>query len=244
MIHISLPAETIFHFFSFPISNSLLVTWLLMAFLIFFSFRMTRQLKEIPSNLQNFVEFIFDGLETLFKGVAGENVRIFFPLVTSFFLFIILSNWSGLLPGFGSIGIWEVKGDQRVLVPFFRRPTADLNTTLALAIFSVGMVQYFGLRHLRLAYLKKFLNFQGPIDFFVGILEIFSEIAKILSFSFRLFGNMFAGEVLVVVMVFLVPLFAPLPFLALEIFVGFVQALIFSMLTLVFLNVAVSSRQH
>lgn len=244
MLHISLPAEIIFDLFSFSISNSLLVTWLLIGFLVCFSFLATRNLGEIPSGLQNFAEIILEGLLNLFRGMVGEKARMFFPLVATFFIFIILGNWSGLIPGFGSIGFWEVKEGHRVLIPFFRRATADLNTTLALAIFSVGAAQYFGLRQVKLAYFRRFLNLQGPVDFFVGVLEIISEVAKIISFSFRLFGNMFAGEVLIIVMVFLVPVFAPIPFLILEIFIGFVQAFIFAMLTLVFLSTAVSFKEH
>lgn len=244
MIHISLPAEVIFNLFSFPVSNSLLVTWLLMGFLFGFSFLTTRSLRKIPSGIQNFVEIILEGLLNLFSQMVGERARMFFPLVTTFFIFIILGNWSGLIPGFGSIGLWDVKEGHRVLIPFFRRATADLNTTLALAIFSVGAVQYFGLRQIKFTYFKRFFNFRGPINFFVGFLELISEIAKIVSFSFRLFGNMFAGEVLIIVMVFLVPIFAPLPFLILEVFIGFIQAFIFTMLTLVFLNTAVSFKEH
>lgn len=244
MIHISLPAEVIFHFFSFPITNSLLVTWMLMAFLFVFTFFATRNLQTVPSGLHNLTEMVLEGLLSLFGGMVGEKVRQFFPLVATFFIFIILGNWSGLLPGFGSIGLWEVKDHEMTMVPFFRRITSDLNTTIALALFSVGAIQYFGLKEIKVSYLKKFFNFRGPVDFFVGSLEIISEIAKIISFSFRLFGNMFAGEVLIVVISFLIPVIAPVPFIFLEVFVGFIQAFIFATLTLVFLSVAVSHREH
>jgi len=126
-----------------------------------------------------------------------------------------------------------------VFVPLFRASTADLNTTIALALISVGMTQYYGVAYLGLSYFTKFLNFkQGPIFTFVGLLEIISELAKIISFAFRLFGNIFAGEVLLAVIAYLLPLIAPVPFLGLEIFVGFIQALVFAMLTLVFINMA------
>ncbi len=123
-------------------------------------------------------------------------------------------------------------------VPYLRAGTADLNTTIALAIVSMFMVQFFGVKHLRLAYFKKFINFSNPINFFVGVLETVSEFAKIVSFAFRLFGNIFAGEVLLAVIGFLVPIIAPMPFYGLELFVGFIQALVFSMLSLVFFNMA------
>lgn len=244
MLHVSLPAEVIFHLDSFPITNSILVTWLVMASLIIFSILATRNLQMAPSGAQNFAEMVLGGLFNFFETVVGERARIFFPLVTTFFLFIILGNWSGLIPGFGSIGFREVMEGKEVLVPLFRRVTADLNTTLALALFSVGAIQYFGLRQLKITYLKKFLNLRGPIDFFIGMIELISEMARIISFSFRLFGNMFAGEVLILIISFLIPIIAPVPFLFLEIFVGFIQAFIFAMLTLVFLNMAVSFKEH
>lgn len=123
-------------------------------------------------------------------------------------------------------------------VPIFRPGTADLNTTLAFAIISIFITQIIGVKYLKLAYFKKFINFSSPILFFVGILEIVSEFAKIISFAFRLFGNIFAGEVLLVVMAFLLPLVVPMPFYGLELFVGFIQALVFAMLSLVFFNMA------
>jgi F-type H+-transporting ATPase subunit a len=123
-------------------------------------------------------------------------------------------------------------------VPYLRAGTADLNTTLALAITSMFLVQFFGIKHQQLGYFKKFINFSNPINFFVGVLETVSEFAKIVSFAFRLFGNIFAGEVLLAVIGFLVPVVAPMPFYGLEIFVGFIQALVFSMLSLVFFNMA------
>ena len=244
MLHISVPAERIFTFFSFPITNSLLVTWLVMASLVVFSLYATHNLRKIPSGVQNFTELLIEGLLNFFEQTIGKNARIFFPLVATFFIFIILGNWSSIIPGFGSIGFWEEVEGKHVLVPLFRRNTADLNTTFALALVSFAAIQYFGLKHVRLSYLKKFLNPKDPLSFFVGPLELISEFAKIISFSFRLFGNMFAGEVLITVVAVWIPFILPLPFLFLEIFVGFIQAFIFSMLTLVFLNMAVSFEKH
>jgi len=126
-------------------------------------------------------------------------------------------------------------------IPYFRPGTADLNTTLALGIFSIVLTQFFGLKYQGLKYLKKFFNFSNPIMTFVGLLELVSEFAKIISFAFRLFGNIFAGEVLLAVISFLAALVVPMPFYGLEIFVGFVQALVFSMLSVVFFNMATHS---
>lgn len=129
-------------------------------------------------------------------------------------------------------------------VALLRGANADLNMTLALALVSVGAVQYFGLRQLGTPYLKKYFNFSSPIMFFVGLLELVSEFSKVLSFAFRLFGNIFAGEVLIGVISFLIPAILPIPFIGLEIFVGFIQALVFSMLSLVFMNMAMTQEHH
>jgi F-type H+-transporting ATPase subunit a len=168
-----------------------------------------------------------------------EKTKKFFPLIATFFLFILFSNWMGILPGVGSIGIWEEGEHGRILIPLFRSTNSDINMTMALAMISVIATQIFGVSIVGFfKYFSRFISFKGPIDFIVGLLELVAEIAKIISFSFRLFGNIFAGEVLLMVIFFLIPLVVPLPFLFLEIFVGFVQALVFSMLTLVFLTVA------
>ena len=242
-MEISLAAEPVISFFGLTITNSLLATFILTCFFLLFSWRFSKiKLCTVPKpkSLQNIIELIFEGLLSFFQSAAGEKTRTFFPLAATFFFFILFGNWIGLLPGFGSIGVWEVIHGEKVLVPLLRGVTADLNTTLALAIVSVASLQYYGLKAMGVKYIGKFINFSNPISFFVGILEIISEFAKILSFAFRLFGNIFAGEVLLVVMGFLMPFIAPLPFLGLELFVGLVQAIVFVMLTLVFLRVAVS----
>ena len=236
-------AEPVMSLFGLTITNSLLATFFLSVFFFVFSWRFSKiKLCTIPKpkSLQNIIEFTFEGLLSFFKSAAGEKTRTFFPLAATFFFFILFGNWMGLLPGFGSIGVWEIIHGELVLVPLLRGVTADLNTTVALAIVSVASLQYYGLKAMGVKYIKKFIDFSNPISFFVGVLEIISEFAKILSFSFRLFGNIFAGEVLLIVVGFLVPFLAPLPFLGLEIFVGLVQALVFVMLTLVFLRVATS----
>jgi len=138
----------------------------------------------------------------------------------------------------------EVPENHEAAVPLFRSPTADLNTTLALAVIAVVYVQFVGIRNLGLGYFKKFINFSSPIMFFVGILEIVSEISKIISFAFRLFGNIFAGEVLLAVISFLIPVVVSVPFIGLEIFVGFIQAFVFAILAVVFMSLAVQSFEH
>lgn len=252
-LHISIAAEPIFHLGSVPITNSIFTSWLVTLGLVLFALVFGSKLKSIkyndkPSSLQSLVEMIIGSLYDLVHGIVGSPKKslVFFPFIATFFLFIMLSNWSGLLPGVGSIGFSEhetslseeAEVKPPVFVPYFRAPTADINTTLALAIFSVLTIQVFGTKFLHLGYFKKFFNFSSPILFAVGLLELVSEFSKIISFAFRLFGNIFAGEVLLVVISFLIPALLPIPFYGLELFVGFIQALVFSLLTLVFLNVA------
>jgi F-type H+-transporting ATPase subunit a len=169
----------------------------------------------------------------------GHHIKKAFPILASLFLFIIVANWMGLLPGVGTVGFYE--GER--FVPLLRGATADLNTTIALAIIAFFAIQYFGFSTLGVQYSKRFLNFSNPIMFFVGLLEIVSDLSKVISFAFRLFGNIFAGEVLLAVMAFLMPFLAPMPFLIMELFIGFIQALVFSTLTAVFINVAVAHEE-
>jgi len=246
---ISMAAEKVHIPFAIPlfgheIPNTLPTTWLTMLLLIVISYFAFRKPRLVPTGLQNIVEVPIELFYNFVEGVAGEKTRLFFPLVATFFFFILISNWMGLLPGFGSIQAQGFHEGHVVQVPLLRSANADLNTTLALALISVAATQFFGLREQRLAYLKKFFTFRGtlwferPVNTFVGILELFSEFTKIVSFSFRLFGNIFAGEVLLIVIGFLAAFVASLPFMVLEIFVGFVQALIFAMLSLIFFMMA------
>jgi F-type H+-transporting ATPase subunit a len=158
-------------------------------------------------------------------------------------LFVLFSNWAGLLPGVGTVGLNAEHHGEATIIPFLRSTSADLNFTLALSLIVVFVVQFAGIAALGVRkYGAKFFisPFHKPygIGTLVGILELISEIGKTISFTFRLFGNVFAGEVLLAVMMFLIPLVVPMPFYGLEIFVGFIQALVFSMLSLVFFNMA------
>lgn len=242
---ISIKAEKIFSLFGIDVTNSLIL-----AFVVFLSFILLAlkyyfdSQKSGKTTFFYLFNFMLKSLYQLFYGVLGERIDVFFPLLASFFLFILFQNWFGLLPGVGSLLIKTQAGNKSVMVPLLRGNDADLNTTLSLAIISVLLIQVFGIRYLGFkGYLSKFINFKNPIDFFTGILEAISEFSKVISFSFRLFGNIFAGEVLLTIMAFLVPILASFPFLLLEVFVGFIQAIVFSMLTAVFLNVAIS-KEH
>jgi len=232
---ISIKPEAIFHIFNFAVTNSLLLGWIVIITTGFIALQYYKQSQlSNKSRFFYFIQFVVNSVYSLFESVAGTKINAFFPLLLAFFLYILLQNWFGLLPGVGSILIDEV--------PLLRGNNADLNTTFALAIITVTMIQVYGVKFLGFGtYMKKYINLTNPINFFLGILEIISEISKILSFSFRLFGNIFAGEVLLTIVAFLVPVLAAFPFLILEIFVGFIQALVFSMLSAVFFSGAVEA---
>jgi F-type H+-transporting ATPase subunit a len=168
------------------------------------------------------------------KNLAEKAV----PFIMTIFVFVFVGNLSGLIPGVGSIGFFE--GHEK-FSPLFRAPTSDLNTAIALALVSVIITQIVGFKVLGFGYLKKFVNFTNPVHFFVGILELVSEFTRIISFSFRLFGNIFAGEILIFVMSMLVPYFVPIPFYGFELFVALIQAFVFAMLTLVFIKLSMTS---
>lgn len=239
MPHISLVAEILWTVGTIPISNALLTTWIAMGVLVILSLIVRTQLRLIPSRLGTIAEIVVGGLYDFFQSILGKHAVAVFPLVGSLFFFIITLNWLGLLPGVGTVGFFRFH-EGAEFTPLFRAGTADLNTTLALALVTVAVIQFYGFRKLGTHYSSRFINLTNPINFFVGLLELVSELSKVISFGFRLFGNIFAGEVLLTVVAFLMPFIVPLPFLFLELFVGFIQALVFSMLTAVFLNVAVS----
>ena len=246
-MNISLAAEPLFHIGTFPFTNTLLMAWVVIAALSAIAVITRRRLAVVPSGVGNAMEAVVEGVLDLVDSVTHDRKRSerFLPLVATIFLFVIVSNWIELIPGLGTIGLWEEHEGKTILVPFIRSASADLNVTLAVALVSVVATQWFGIRMLGLGkHLRKFFNFTNPIHGFVGILELISEFAKIVSFSFRLFGNIFAGEVLLLVVTTLVPYIIPIPFLALELFVGFVQALVFAMLTLVNLHMATQHGEH
>lgn len=245
-MNISIAAEQLFAIGGFPITNSFLVGLIVSIFLIVFTVSQSRRLQLVPRGTQNVMEFVIEAWWNLTKEIAQDTKLAyrFFPLVATIFFFVLFSNWLGLIPGVGSIGIHEVHDGHPVLVPLLRSASADLNTTIAIALIAVFSVQFIGIATIGvLRYGKKFFvsPFKKPfyiLGTFIGLLELISELVRLVSFSFRLFGNIFAGEVLLIVMLTLVPYFIPLPFLMLEIFVGIVQAFVFAILTLVFLKMA------
>ena len=250
-MNISIAAEPLFHIGSFAVTNTLVVTLCISLLIIIGSLILKKRISLVPRGFQNIVESILEVLLNLADSVTQDRKQSkkFFPIVATIFIFVILTNWVEVVPGLGTIGINEELHGKQVLVPFIRSGAADLNFTLAIAIVSVVSAQVLGIAAIGIGkYAKKFFvsPFHPPyfVGTFVGILELISEVAKLISFSFRLFGNIFAGEVLLMVMLFLVPYFIPLPFLLLELFVGFVQALVFAMLTLVFFKMAATEASH
>lgn len=240
-IHVSISAEPIFHLGSLEITNAMLTGVAVAVLLSGFAYWLQKHLKETKriTTVQNIVEMAIEAFYSLMVSVAGENkAKQFFPIIATLFFYILFSNWIGLLPGVGTIGFSAMRNDKETFAPLVRPPSADLNATLGLALFSVIGAQVVGIRYLHLSYFKRFFDFSGPGKFIMGLLELTSELSRVISFAFRLFGNIFAGEVLLVVSLTLLPFLAPLPFLGLEIFVGAIQALVFAVLTLVFWNMA------
>ena len=298
-------------FYGKPVPNTLPATWLTLLILLTvgFLYQRSRRKEGPPSRLAVALEGLMEGMLSFMTDAVGENARVFLPLVATFFMFIAISNWCGILPGFGSVGVWtehhvveeahaaevdeEVAVDHDeetaaepdediaaehgeessaghenlVLTPFFRSANAHLSTTLALALISVGAAQYYGFKLQGRHYLDKYFNFRASspkpdpetqkglegviskmariveivINGAVGMIEIVLEALKVLPFSFRLFGNIFAGEVLLFVVSYLFLFVFPSIFLGLELFVGLIQGLIFAMLTLVFFSIATTA---
>ncbi len=243
--HISIAAEKLGEFFGLPITNTLLMSWFVMLLLIIIAFAVRRSLSEkSPSKIQLFFEMLFEYILDFIDDVLGDRKMsiAFFPLLVTLFLFIWLSNWTEFLPGVGTITFDTINDGTQ---PLLRSVSTDLNVTIALAIISFIAIEITGIKKLGFfQYGKKFINFSSPLNFFIGLIELVSELAKILSFSFRLFGNIFAGEVLIAVTTFFVPWFLPVPPILFEVFVGFIQAAVFSLLTLFFIKIAITKPEH
>lgn len=255
-----LPAEEVFTIFGYPVTNSVLGAWFTIVVVTLLCWLATRRMKMVPGRFQSVFEAVIGWLYGLCASVAGEkNGRRFFPVVATIFLFVAFNAWLGLIPGFGSILVTNSEG---LRVPLLRAANTDLNMPLALAVVSFIFVEYSGLRSLGIRYLTKFFNFgpllhvfgrlfrghfnmveviSGFVGVFVGALELLSEIIRLLSLSFRLFGNMTAGEILLLIVSFLVPFVVSDVFYGLELLIGFVQALIFAGLTLVYLVIATAA---
>ncbi|MBT4349943.1 F0F1 ATP synthase subunit A [bacterium] len=254
---LTLYAEPIVHIGNFPVTNSLLTSWVAVFLIILLSLAIRKKTKRIPSIFQSIIELVVEGALNMMDLVTNDRSRSkkLFPIIFAVFIFILVNNWLGLIPGIGSISF---NGHH-----IFRGGTADLNTTLALSLFAVIAANIFGVMVVGgWNYFNKFINIKAilaipkkikkeptivlinPISFFVGLIEVISEVAKIASLSFRLFGNVFAGEVLLASISAILAFGLPLPFMFLEVIVGLIQALIFAILTLVYFTIAATAHDH
>ena len=235
----------------FAVTSTLMSSWFVTIILVLFFVLAARKRNLVPGRLQGIVEALFEGVLGFCTSVLGpEMARKAFPVVATIFFFVLFNAWLSLLPFYHFFGYKDANGE--VVVEFFRSAGTDLNMPLALALVSFVFVEYYGLRAHGFGYFKKFFAFgnllrgrpSGLIDVFVGFLEGISELVRVVSFTFRLFGNMTAGEILLVMITFLVPFVATQFVFGLELLVGLIQAVIFASLTVVFLSVAVRHEEH
>ena len=239
-IEVILAPERIGTLFGLPITNTLITSWVAIVILIGLSLYLRSKLSYTPGRLQLLIEslviFIQDFIrETLEDDKWGRRV---FPLLITIFLFIATSNIIEFTPGIGSVGFFGVDGS---FTPLLRSVNTDLNVTLTLAIIAVISIEVIGIIAVGFwRYTGKFVNFTSPLNFTVGLIELVSELSRFISFSFRLFGNIFAGEVLIAVVSYFMPYILPVPIMGFEMFVGFVQAAVFSLLTLFFIKLAIA----
>jgi F-type H+-transporting ATPase subunit a len=263
---VELPAEPVAHIGHFSVTNTLIASWFTIIVLVILSLILTHKMQLIPGKRQAMAEAIVEGLLNFVESVAGKkHARTLFTGVGTIFLYVISNAYLALFPFFGSIGIIEHDGK---FAPLFRAANTDVNVPLSIALMSFIFVETWGMRALGVThYLSEFINVKqmiqgfkqllkgkigqgvmdivfGFINLFVGVLEIFSHLTRMLSFTFRLFGNMTAGEILILVSSFLIPAVFSIPFYGLELLIGLIQALIFSGLTLVFGTIAVSPHEE
>lgn len=234
-------AEKITTIFGIPITNSMLLGLIVSAFLALLIILAARKVKiKSGSFFTSIVELAVDGISNLAFSIMHDrkNANKYAPFLVTLFLFIMFNNWAGLLPGVGSI---TIHGE-----PLFRAWTSDLTGTLALAITSIIIIQIYSFRELKpKGVAKHYFSDKpwNPVNLFIGLLEILGEFTRVASLSLRLFGNVFAGEVLLLVMAAITNYLTPaatLPFIILEIFVGFIQAFVFTTLVIVYLTLATS----
>lgn len=257
-------AEKLFTLGSLPVTNSVLTGWIAVAGFVAVGLAVRSKPSLVPRGLQNALESLIEQMLAFMDQVTHDRAksRRFLPIVGTLFPFILVSNWMGLLPGVGTIGIWAEHDGHASLISLLRPATSDLNMTLAMGvsavllshvfgIFTIGFFTHWG-KFIQLGTLWKAIAkfgkvsageyavglFQALIEMLVGVIELVSEVAKVVSLSLRLFGNVFAGEVLLHVLAGLIAVALPIPFMFLELIVGVVQALVFSMLTLVYLSLS------
>lgn len=262
---VALPSESVAHISFLSITNTLLASWLTIIVLVVLFYFCTRKMKLIPGRLQGFAEMIVETLNNFVKGIAGDkNSKRLLPMIATIFLFIMTNAMLALLPFFGTIGLNE----NGTIVPFLRSANTDVNLPLSFALIAVIFIEYLGFKENgALHYINGFFKFEvlgegfknlfkgkikpalsgifmGFINLFIGFIEVLSHFIRLVSFTFRLFGNMTAGEILLLVITFLVPFVTSTIFYGLELFFGFIQALIFASLTLVWSVIALTPHEE
>jgi F-type H+-transporting ATPase subunit a len=238
-IEVNLKSHELGNIAGIPVTNTLLTSLTVSVLLMVFGYFFSKSIKVIPGKTQLFFEELISYFQDFFeKTLEDRKLALkYLPFLLTIFIFVSLCNLMEFLPGVGSIGFFGDHG----FVSLFHSVNTDLNMTIALTLISVITVEVAGIMALGFfQYAHKFINFTSPINFFVGIVELVSELARLVSFSFRLFGNIFAGQVLIAVVTFFVPYILPVPLMAFEMFVGIVQAAIFMMLTLFFIKLAIT----
>jgi F-type H+-transporting ATPase subunit a len=239
-LEISLSPEILFHVGSIPVSNAFFWSWLVFAFLIVGAIIFGRSLKMRPSKFQNIMEMMIGGAYDFVESMMGDKKKAMrvFPLVFTMFFFIFFCNLLTYIPGQSAISLKTAGG----VAPLFRAVISDYGLVFVMTMISVIVTQVVSVAVMGpLAYIGKFFNFTSPLNFFLGLMDLVGELAKVMSLSFRLFGNIFAGEVLGAVMLFLFPFLLPLPFAILGLLTAVVQPFVFSVLTLVFISMAAQS---
>lgn len=238
-VHVAIAPETLFSIGSFPVTNALLWSVFLSALLIAVAFRLRSSLREVPKGFQNVAEALIEAFFNFTNTITGsaEKTKRIFPLAFSMFLFILFANLFTFLPGASAVTLHNE--------PLFRAVVTDYNLVLFLTLTTVILIQIVAvIVNGPFGYVKKFINFSSPLNFILGIMDTVGELSKVLSMSFRLFGNIFAGEVLVAVMLSLLPYFIPLPFMMIGLLSAVIQAFVFSLLTIVFISMASEKASH
>ena len=238
---VHLAPQKVFAVGGFTVTNTLLSAWLTTVVIVLLFGLGTRKMSIVPGRLQGLLEFLIEALYGFVKSIAGEYyARRFFPVLATMFLFVAFNAWMALLPIYPSVG-FTAEGSEHVTTHLLRSAGTDINMPLALAVISFVFFESWGFRVHKFGYLKEFFRFGNPIQTFIGLLEFISHFIRVISFTFRLFGNMLAGEIVLFMMTFLTVFMTPIIFYGLEILVGGVQALVFMGLTLVFTSMAVAS---
>lgn len=242
-ISVHLNPYVVGHIGSMPLTATMLTVWLVMVLLIGYAVLVRSKLALVPGKLQSVTELVVGGVYDYVLDVLGDKkvTDRFFPVIMTIFVFILSINWIGLVPGVGAFGSYH----EGHLVPWLYPGSTDLNITIGLTLVAFFTIELAGVLGIGLwKYTSKFINFSGVMPFLLGLMELISELARLVSFSFRLFGNIFAGKTLLLVAMFFVPYFLPVPVYAYELFVGFIQALVFAILTLFFIKLAIEEPHH